>query len=96
MSDAKNPTNAEEAFERLNYKEQMLAFHAPLHPLDGESQTHGCRHTAPFTCGRHSVPKVCAFVRKDNICLSPPKSWKMQFQQLLLQRFGKQIQDTGK
>jgi len=79
VSDAKTPTNAEDEFERLKHKEQMQAFHAPLHPLDSEAQTPGFRHTAPFTCGRHSVPRACAFVRKDNICLSPPKSWKMQF-----------------
>jgi hypothetical protein len=35
-------------------------------------------------------------VNKDNICLSPPNSWKRQFQTLFFQHFGKQIQKRGK
>jgi hypothetical protein len=72
------------------------AFHAPLHPLDSEKQTQGCRHTDSNFCGKNSIPGVCAFVRKDNICLSPPKTWKTQFQKLFIQRFGKQKQKRGK
>lgn len=69
------------------------AFHDPLHPLDSESQTHGCRATNPTACAKHSAPSVCAFVRKDNICLSPPTTWKKQYQKLFLQHFGKQKQN---
>ena len=58
------------------------AFHAPLHPLDTEKQTQGCRHTNPDICGRHSMPEVCAFVRADKICLAPPASWPKQFRKL--------------
>jgi len=58
------------------------AFHAPLHPLDTEKQTHGCRHTNPDICSRHHMPKVCAFARADNICLAPPMSWPKQFKKL--------------
>ena len=58
------------------------AFHAPLHPLDTEKQPFGCRHTKPNICLKNSLPNVCAFVRKDNICLSPPTSWKKQFAKL--------------
>ena len=76
----------------LSPKDQKNAFHALLHPLDSENQTYGCRATNPNFCAKNSVPSVCAFVRKDNICLSPPKSWKNQFQKLFLQQFGKQIQ----
>jgi len=72
------------------------AFHAPLHPLDSETQTHGCRHANPNFCAKNSVPGLCAFVRKDNICLSPPKTWKTQFPKLFIQRFGKQTQTRGK
>ena len=68
------------------------AFHAPLHPLDSESRTHACRQTKPSSCAKHSLPGVCAFVRQDNICLSPPRSWKKQFLKLLFQHFGKQTQ----
>lgn len=57
-------------------------FHAPLHPIDTEIQTHGCRHTNPIICSRHSLPTVCAFAREDNICLAPPKSWAKQFKKL--------------
>ena len=28
------------------------------------------------------MPKVCAFVRADGICLAPPMSWKKQFLKL--------------
>ncbi len=59
------------------------ACHAPLHPLDRETQTHGCRQASPNVCGKNSLPGVCAFVRKDNICLSPPNSWKRQYEKLL-------------
>lgn len=58
------------------------AFHAPLHPLDTEIQTYGCRHTNPVICGKHSLPAVCAFVRENNICLAPPLSWPKQYKKL--------------
>ena len=58
------------------------AFHAPLHPLDTEKQTHGCRHTNPDICSKYHMPKTCAFARSDNICLAPPMSWPKQFQKL--------------
>jgi hypothetical protein len=81
--------------EHLVKKDQKLAFHALLHPLDSENQTHGCRHTNPSVCAKHSLPGVCAFVRKDNICLAPPQSWKKQYEKLFFQRFGKQAQKPG-
>jgi len=58
------------------------AFHAPLHPVDTEKQTKGCRHTNPDICAKHSIPAVCAFVRSDNMCFAPPTSWPKQFQTL--------------
>ena len=79
--------------EHLSKNDQKLAFHAGLNPLDSEHQTHGCRHTNPNVCAKHSLPGVCAFVRKDNICLSPPQSWKNQYEKLFLQRFGKKTQN---
>jgi hypothetical protein len=71
------------------------AFHAPLHPLDSDNQTHGCRHANPNVCGKNSLTGVCAFVRKDNICLSTPTSWKKQYKKLFLEHFGKQTQNRG-
>ena len=58
------------------------AFHAPLHPLDTEKQTFGCRHTNPDICAKHHMPNVCAFARADKLCLAPPTSWPRQFQKL--------------
>lgn len=62
---------------------QKKAFHLPLNPGDTPTQTIGCRHTNPDTCARNHMPKKCCFVRKDNVCLSPPASWKKQYQKLL-------------
>ncbi len=62
------------------------AARAPLHPKDTVKQTIGCRHTQPEVCGKNSMPKVCAFVRQDGMCLSPPKSWPMQFKKLKQKR----------
>ncbi len=58
------------------------AHHAPLHPADTPKQTVGCCHTQPEVCGKNHMPNVCAFVRKDNVCLSPPASWVRQFLKL--------------
>lgn len=58
------------------------AFHAALHPFDSLEETIGCRCTNPDICAKNSMPNVCAFVRKDNICLSPPQSWAKQFLKL--------------
>jgi len=49
-------------------KNNKSAFHAPLHPLDSEVQTYGCRYTTPEFCGKNRLPQVCTLVRKDNIC----------------------------
>jgi hypothetical protein len=55
---------------------------APLHPLDSETQTYGCRHAHPEFCGKNRLPKACAFVRADKICLAPPNYWKKEFRKL--------------
>jgi hypothetical protein len=78
--------------DRVVMNAPSKAPHAPLHLLDSEKQTYGCRHTNPNVCGKNSVPSICAFVRKDNICLSPPTSWKKQYQKLFVQQFQKQKQ----
>jgi hypothetical protein len=58
------------------------AFHAPLHPLDTEKQTVGCRHTQPDICAKNRMPKKCAFVNSDGMCYAPPASWLKQFKKL--------------
>ena len=30
----------------------------------------------------HSLLNICAFVRSDNICMSPPSCWKKMYEQL--------------
>lgn len=62
------------------------AFHAPLHPVDTEKQTKGCRHTNPDICAKNRLPTVCAFARSDNMCFAPPQSWPKQFQKLKAQK----------
>ena len=66
--------------------DQSQRFHDPLDRRDTAVQTVGCRHTNPDICAKHSMPSVCAFVRADGMCLSPPKSWPKQFKQLLQRR----------
>ena len=61
---------------------QQSVYHAPLKPKDTATQTEGCRHTNPTICGSNLLPKVCAFVREDGMCLKPPKSWPKQFERL--------------
>jgi hypothetical protein len=63
--------------------DQARRFHDPLDGRDTPDQTVGCRHTNPDICAKHSISLVCAFVRADGMCLSPPKSWPKQFKVLL-------------
>jgi len=56
--------------------------HTPLHPLDTETQTFGCRHTNPYVCAEYRMPYVCALCKKDKICLAPPRCWKKRFAKL--------------
>jgi hypothetical protein len=58
------------------------AFHAPLHLLDTEAQTFGCRHSNADFCAKNRLPKVCALIRRDKICFAPPSSWPKQFRKL--------------
>lgn len=61
-------------------------FHTPLNPQDTQSQTVGCRHTNPDICGKNGIVDICAFVRSDGICLSPPRSWPKQFEKLMSEK----------
>lgn len=65
---------------------QAGEFHAPLRPGDSSTATIGCRHTNPDICGKNSMPNICAFVRSDGRCHSPPASWPKQYETLRRQR----------
>ncbi len=65
-------------------------FHDPLEPADSVEETVGCRHTNAMICRNNSMHAVCAFVRADGMCKSPPRSWPVQYQKLL------QVQDLKK
>jgi hypothetical protein len=51
---------------------------------NGESRilTIGCRHSNPNICRKNGQEDVCALVRADNICKSPPSSWAKLFEEL--------------
>ncbi len=66
----------------MTQQKQQGIFHAPLKPKDTATQTDGCRHTNPNICANNSLPKVCAFVRGDGMCMKPPTSWAKQFKHL--------------
>jgi hypothetical protein len=55
---------------------------APLVEGDTETQTVGCRHSNPNVCRNNGLAGRCAFVRDDNICLEPPRSWKKLYAEL--------------
>lgn len=53
-----------------------------LRPGDSVDQTVGCRLFNSASCGKHSLPGVCAFVREDGVCMAPPRGWKLQYARL--------------
>jgi len=57
-------------------------FWRPPHASDTPTQTVGCRHTNPDFCRSNRLRTVCAFVRRDGMCLQPPRSWAKQFDRL--------------
>jgi hypothetical protein len=54
----------------------------PFHSKDAENMIFGCRQTNPVNCAKNSLYDICAFARKDNICLAPPRSWRRKFKEL--------------
>ena len=66
----------------------MTNFARVVRPSDGlreggtGQQTVGCRLTNPNTCLKNALPSVCAFARKDGMCLSPPANWLKQYKRL--------------
>lgn len=77
------PIDAEAGGEEMA---QADKFHAPLHAQDSPTVTHGCRHTNPDICRKHSMPGVCAFVRADGLCQAPPRTWPRQYEALKMRR----------
>ena len=73
------------------------AFHAPLHPLDSEKQTCGCRHTNPDICAKNGIPKVCALVRSDKemLCASPILAQTISEAEGRAEKIRMQIAPTG-
>lgn len=63
-------------------KELHIAFSAPLHPLDTEKQTFGCRANNPDICANNQMAGVCAFTSTDCICKKPSRAWKKQYGKL--------------
>ena len=61
---------------------KRVGFHAPLNPLDTETQTYGCRATNPDICANNGLENVCAFASEDGICRRPSAAWKKQFMKL--------------
>lgn len=66
----------------MKNKELNIPFNAPLHSLDGELQTYGCRHSNPEICGSNGIEGKCAFVCDDCICKKPSKAWRKQYNKL--------------
>ena len=60
----------------------MLDRKRPLSDKDSLEQTLGCRHSSPDICKNNSTPDKCAFVRDDNMCFMPPRSWPKLFETL--------------
>lgn len=59
-----------------------IPFNSPLHRLDSEIQTYGCRQNNPSICGNNGIPNICAFESEDCICKKPSRAWKKQYQKL--------------
>jgi hypothetical protein len=51
----------------------------PLHPRDTPLETFECRRAEPIYCKNYRLPKVCAWVRSDKMCLCPPVGWEKRF-----------------
>lgn len=66
----------------MNNKNIKIAFNAPLHPLDTNISTYGCRQNNPNICGNNDIPDICAFVSDDCICKKLSRAWKKQFLKL--------------
>lgn len=69
---------------------KAVKFSAPLNQGDTETQTVGCRQNNPSICKYNGLSSVCAFVRKDGICLHPSAKWAAQYRTLQEETNGNQ------
>lgn len=51
----------------------------PLHALDTENTTYGCRANNSDICKNCYVENICAFSSSDCICKAPSAKWKKYF-----------------
>lgn len=72
----------------MSIRHSAYRFHEPLLPEESETQTVGCRHTNPHACSKHSLRRVCAFVREDGLCLAPRRTWPAQYRKLKMAQDG--------
>ena len=66
----------------MNDKNLKVAFGAPLHEQDSETQTYGCRANNPDICSNNSIDGICAFTSEDCICKKPSRAWKKKYYEL--------------
>ncbi|MBO4515947.1 hypothetical protein J5751_00485 [bacterium] len=64
-----------------NVMKIIVPFNAPLHELDTEDQTYGCRKN-PSICANNGIPNICALVSDDCICKKPSAAWKKKYNEL--------------
>jgi len=60
----------------------LIDKNAALKSQDLSHQTYGCRHYNPNICKGNGMENICAFVKADNICKKPPRSWSKQYEKL--------------
>jgi len=63
-------------------KPLLIDRNAALNPQDSPCQTYGCRHYNPNICKDNGMENIYAFVKADNICKKPPRSWTKQYEKL--------------
>ena len=66
----------------MNDKNLKIKLRAPLHTLDSETQTYGCRANNPDICSNCYLDSICAFVTVDHICRRPSRSWKKIYNEI--------------
>ena len=66
----------------MSDKELRMAFSAPLHKLDTEKQTYGCKANNPDICANAYLLDICAFASQDCVCKKPSRAWKKQYAKL--------------
>lgn len=64
----------------MNQEEKKYHFSAsdPLHALDTETQTYGCRCYNPDICKNYGSDK-CGLTNDEHICFVPSRKWKEKF-----------------